>query len=61
MTNPPSDDDEHETPRWVKVFGIVALVLVLLFALLHLLGGGFRGHGPAGRPPAQGTEHTRQP
>jgi hypothetical protein len=50
-------DDEHHTPRWVKVFGIVALLFVLLFAIVHLLGGGFRGHGPA----AHGTNHTRQP
>ena len=31
-------------PRWVKVFGIVVIVLVLLFVVLHLAGGGFRGH-----------------
>lgn len=51
------EDDEHYTPRWVKVFGIVALLFVLLFAIVHLLGGGFRGHGPA----AHKTEQTRQP
>ena len=34
------------TPRWVKVFGIVAIVLVLLFVILHLAGGGFGGHSP---------------
>ena len=26
------------TPRWVKVFGVIALVLVLLFVVLHLTG-----------------------
>jgi hypothetical protein len=26
------------TPRWVKVFGIIALVLVLVFITLHLTG-----------------------
>ena len=31
-------------PRWVKVFGIVALALVVLFLARHLTGGGFRGH-----------------
>lgn len=51
------EDDEHQTPRWVKFFGIVALLLVLVFAIVHLLGGGFRGHGPAGHE----TEQTRQP
>lgn len=34
------------TPGWVKVFGLVALALVVLFVLVHLAGGGFRGHGP---------------
>jgi hypothetical protein len=34
------------TPRWVKVFGITALVLVLLFVILHLTGRGFGGHTP---------------
>ena len=43
------------TPRWVKIFGIITIVLVLLFFLL-LLGG--PEHGPArhtssGSPPAQ--------
>lgn len=32
-------------PRWVKVSGIVALVLALLITAVLLLGGG--GHGPA--------------
>ncbi|WP_336788524.1 hypothetical protein [Paenibacillus sp. MMO-177] len=32
------------TPRWVKVFGIIALVLFLLFVVLHLTGRGFGGH-----------------
>jgi hypothetical protein len=33
-------------PRWVKVSGIVTALLVLLFLVMHLTGGGFRGHGP---------------
>jgi hypothetical protein len=32
-------------PRWVKVFGIVALVVVVLFVILLLTGGPGR-HGP---------------
>lgn len=32
------------TPRWVLVIGIVAAVLVLLFILMHVMGGGMRGH-----------------
>lgn len=31
------------TPRWVKVFGIVALVVVVLVVLMLLIGG---DHGP---------------
>jgi len=37
-------------PRWVKVFGIVAIVLVLLFVILHLSGHGFGGHGMKNMP-----------
>jgi hypothetical protein len=32
------------TPLWVKVFGIIALVLILLFVILHLTGRGMGGH-----------------
>jgi hypothetical protein len=31
-------------PRWVKVFGIIAVVIVVLFVIMLLTGGG--GHGP---------------
>jgi hypothetical protein len=31
------------TPLWVKVFGVIAVVVVLVFAILLLTG----GHGPA--------------
>lgn len=46
MTEPaPNSDGENSgTPRGVKVFGIIAIVLVLLFVILHLTGNGFRGH-----------------
>jgi hypothetical protein len=36
-------------PRWVKVCGIIVIVLILLFVILHLTGGGLGGH--AQRPP----------
>jgi len=32
------------TPRWVKVFGLIAIILVLLFVILHLIGLGLGGH-----------------
>jgi hypothetical protein len=54
-------DNSRATPRWVKVFGIIAIVLVLLFVILLLTG---RGHGPgrhlpsgdapAAHPPSEG-------
>lgn len=33
-------------PRWVKALGLAALVLVVLFAVLHLTFGGLRDHAP---------------
>ena len=32
------------TPRWVKVFGIVVVVMALLFVVLHLTDHGLGGH-----------------
>ncbi len=32
------------TPRWVKVFGIIVVALVLLFVIRHLTGGGIGRH-----------------
>jgi hypothetical protein len=44
----------YSTPRWVKVFGIIALVLVLLIGIMLLSGG---EHGPGRHlPPASVTE-----
>ena len=53
LDNPRANDETHEValppypgaPRWVKVFGIIALVVVLLFVIL-LLTRGPGGHGP---------------
>jgi len=41
------------TPRWVKVFGIIALVVVLLFVLLMFTRGA-GGHGPRRHMPSGG-------
>jgi len=35
------------TPRRVKVFGIIALILALAFGLLHLAGRGLGDHSPS--------------
>ena len=43
MANPPRSPDTR-TPRWVRVFGVIALLLLLLFVVLHLTGHGFGDH-----------------
>ena len=43
MAHPPRSPDPG-TPRWVKAFAIVAIVLILLLGGLLLFGGG--NHGP---------------
>lgn len=37
----PTRDPETGTPRWVKILGIIALGLLVLFVVLHLSGHGF--------------------
>jgi hypothetical protein len=39
----PDRESPPSTPRWVKVFGVIGLVLVLLFVILHLTGRGLGG------------------
>jgi hypothetical protein len=40
-----SDDESTAgVPRWVKALSVFALLIVLLFVILHLAFGGFRGH-----------------
>jgi len=46
------------TPRWVKVFGIIAIVVVLLFIILMLTRGP-GGHGP-GRHFGSGSSNSEQ-
>lgn len=43
---PRSDADDDGAPRWVKVSAAVAVVLVVVFVIVHLAGGGMRGHTP---------------
>lgn len=40
----PDEEANAGAPRWVKVLGIIALFLALLFVILHLAFGGFGGH-----------------
>jgi hypothetical protein len=52
MANQPPSDETGAEPRsrsstgtrWVYVFGIVVFLLALLVVIVHLTGGGFRGH-----------------
>ena len=41
----PGRNSTTGSPRWVKVFGIIALVLVLLFVVMMLTGHGPGRHG----------------
>jgi hypothetical protein len=54
-----ADDDEVGTPRWVKVSGAIALLVVVLLVILKLIGGG--EHGPGRHAPADGAGHTPPP
>lgn len=54
----PDRGSPPRTPRWVKVFAIIAIVLVLLFVILQFTGGvnhGPRRHSPLG---ADLSSHT---
>lgn len=44
MADSSPDQETPGTPRWVKGFGIAALVLLGLFVCLHLSGHGFGHH-----------------
>ena len=49
------------TPFWVKALGIIAIVLVLLFVIMHLTGHGLGGHTPGGHTPSTSvTGHGAQ-
>jgi len=55
----PDSGDDTRTPRWVKVFGVITLVVVLLFVIL-LFARGPRGHGPR-RHTSSGDSCGRMP
>ena len=46
------------TPRWVKVFGLIALVVLVLFVVVLLIGGGEHGPGRHSGPPP-GVTHKQ--
>ncbi|MGH3985549.1 MAG: hypothetical protein ACRDST_23415 [Pseudonocardiaceae bacterium] len=60
MADPPPDtgvgpdrESTTGTPRWVKVSGIIAIVLVLLFVIMMFAGIG-GSHGPGRHTPSGG-------
>ena len=59
MADPPDYPDRRYiagTPRWVKVFGIIALLAVVLFVVVLFVGGG--EHGPGRHTPGGGSDTT---
>jgi hypothetical protein len=57
-TKIPDQESYNKTPRWVKVFGIIGIILVLLFVILHLTGNSF---GPGlHQPPSSVNEQGEQ-
>ena len=50
--------DDEGTPRWVKVFGVIAAVAIVLLVILLVFGG---GHGPGrhGSSPSAGVTMPR--
>jgi hypothetical protein len=55
MPDPSRSTEPGSIPRWVRVSGIVLIVLVLLVAVMLLIGGGHRPrrHAPADGPGGQ--------
>lgn len=52
-----ADPPPYSTPRWVKVFGIIALVLVLLVVIMMFTGVG-GDHGPGRHRPSGDAVET---
>ena len=53
----PDRGSDTSTPRWVKVFGIIALVLVLLVVIMMFTGVG-GDHGPGRHIPSGDAVET---
>ena len=44
QVSPERDEGPPPAPRWVRIFGLVAIALIAMFLIVHLAGGGFRNH-----------------
>lgn len=49
------DTDEEGMPTWVKVLGVITLLLVGTFVVLALIGGDLGDHGPDRHAPSTGA------
>ena len=49
-------DETEPTPRWVKLFGAVALGIIVLLAIVLLIGG---GHGPGRHSQSPAGSHAQ--
>ncbi len=58
MTDQPEDESTIGTPRWVKVFGVIAIVVIVAFVVLMITGRG-GGHGPGRHTSAMGGAAQR--
>lgn len=60
MADRPDRGSTAGTPRWVKVFGIIFIVLVLLFVVVKVTGVGGQ-HGPSRHRPSGGAGSGTSP
>lgn len=44
QVSPERDEGPPPAPRWVRIFGLVAIALIAIFLIVHLADGGFRSH-----------------
>ena len=57
-TSGPYREPPRGTPRWVIVFGIISLAVIVLFVVVLVVGGGEHGPGRHSGPPP-GLEHSQ--
>lgn len=55
---PPDDDSPGRTPRWVKVFGAIIVLVILLFVILMFTRGRGGQHGPGRHMQSGGVSQT---
>jgi ABC-type transporter Mla subunit MlaD len=60
---PPQSDSNSDTgtPRWVKVFGVISVIVVLLFVIMLFAGGGRHGPGRHMPRPSATAPAVQQP